>query len=126
LRWKCRSGQGMGPGEIPEERGGMDARSCATHPDFDDGRDIQRTIIQSGLTLTAKADDSTMGPASLMLVDREGGARRRGAEWGAAEEIRPFAGAAPLAVDGRMQHSRAHQRICARLGVLVVGLPLVE
>jgi catechol 2,3-dioxygenase-like lactoylglutathione lyase family enzyme len=47
-------------------------RTCATLPDFDDVRDIQRTLIQRGFTLTTKADESTTGPASLMLVDPDG------------------------------------------------------
>jgi catechol 2,3-dioxygenase-like lactoylglutathione lyase family enzyme len=47
-------------------------RTCATLADFDDVRDIQRALIKRGFTLTTKADESTTGPASLMLVDPDG------------------------------------------------------
>lgn len=47
-------------------------RNCATLPDFDDVRDIQRALIKKGLTLSTKADESTAGPASLMLIDPDG------------------------------------------------------
>ena len=46
--------------------------TCATLPDFDDVRDIQRTLTSRGLALTTKADESTTGPASLMLSDPDG------------------------------------------------------
>ena len=47
-------------------------RACATLPDFDDVRDIQRALTGQGLALTTKADESTTGPASLMLLDPDG------------------------------------------------------
>lgn len=47
-------------------------RKCETLPDFDDVREIQRAMMSRGLTLTTKADESTTGPASLMLVDPDG------------------------------------------------------
>jgi hypothetical protein len=47
-------------------------RRCTPLPDVDDVRDIQRTLIQRGFTLTTKADESTTGPASLMLLDSDG------------------------------------------------------
>jgi catechol 2,3-dioxygenase-like lactoylglutathione lyase family enzyme len=47
-------------------------RACATLPDFDDVRDIQRTLTSRGIALASKADESTTGPASLMLVDPDG------------------------------------------------------
>jgi len=47
-------------------------RSCGTLPDFDDVRDIQRTLKSRGLALTSAADESTSGPASLMLLDPDG------------------------------------------------------
>lgn len=47
-------------------------RTCATLPDFDDVRDIQKTLTSRGLTLTTKADESTAGPASCMLIDPDG------------------------------------------------------
>jgi hypothetical protein len=47
-------------------------RSKATLPDFDDVRDIQRTLLNRGLALATKADESTTGPASLVLFDPDG------------------------------------------------------
>jgi catechol 2,3-dioxygenase-like lactoylglutathione lyase family enzyme len=47
-------------------------RTKATLPDFDDVRDIQRTLKSKGLTLLTSADESTNGPASLMLLDPDG------------------------------------------------------
>jgi catechol 2,3-dioxygenase-like lactoylglutathione lyase family enzyme len=47
-------------------------RSGSTLPDYDDVRDIQRTLKDRGLALTMAADESTTGPASLMLVDPDG------------------------------------------------------
>ncbi len=47
-------------------------RSNKTLPDFDDVREIQRTLVSKGLTLTTKADESSTGPASLMLLDPDG------------------------------------------------------
>jgi catechol 2,3-dioxygenase-like lactoylglutathione lyase family enzyme len=47
-------------------------RTCATLPDFDDVRDIQRTLKSRGLTPTPAADESTTGPAFLVLTDPDG------------------------------------------------------
>ena len=47
-------------------------RSKKTLPDFDDVREIQRTLVSKGLTLATKADESSTGPASLMLLDPDG------------------------------------------------------
>jgi catechol 2,3-dioxygenase-like lactoylglutathione lyase family enzyme len=47
-------------------------RACATLPDYDDVRDIQRTLTSRGLSLASKADESTTGPASLVLFDPDG------------------------------------------------------
>jgi catechol 2,3-dioxygenase-like lactoylglutathione lyase family enzyme len=47
-------------------------RAAATLPDFDDVRDIQRALKSKGLTLALAADESTTGPASLMLTDPDG------------------------------------------------------
>ncbi len=47
-------------------------RNCGTLPDYDDVRDIQRTMKSRGLVLTTAADESTSGPASLMLLDPDG------------------------------------------------------
>ena len=40
--------------------------------DFDDVREIQRSLKASGLTLASQADESTTGPASLTLIDPDG------------------------------------------------------
>jgi catechol 2,3-dioxygenase-like lactoylglutathione lyase family enzyme len=47
-------------------------RTCATLADFDDVRQIQRAVVSRGLTPVVAADESTTGPASLMLVDPDG------------------------------------------------------
>lgn len=47
-------------------------RNNKTLPDFDDVRDIQRTLKDRGLTLTSAADESSTGPASLSLLDPDG------------------------------------------------------
>jgi catechol 2,3-dioxygenase-like lactoylglutathione lyase family enzyme len=65
--------QGMFDKNILTFNPGWD-RACATLPDYDDVRDIQRTLTSRGLKLAAKADESTTGPASLMLLDPDGNA----------------------------------------------------
>ena len=47
-------------------------RTGGALPDFDDVRDIQRTLKNRGLTLTSAADESSTGPASLSLLDPDG------------------------------------------------------
>ena len=47
-------------------------RTGSTLPDFDDVRDIQRTLKGRGLVPTAAADDSSTGPASMVLTDPDG------------------------------------------------------
>ncbi len=47
-------------------------RTCATLSDYDDVRDIQRTLARRGLTPAASADETTTGPASIMLFDPDG------------------------------------------------------
>jgi len=39
---------------------------------FTDIRELQRQLKESGLTLVSEADESTSGPASLMLIDPDG------------------------------------------------------
>lgn len=39
---------------------------------YEDVREIQRTLKASGLTLTVEADETTTGPAFLMLIDPDG------------------------------------------------------
>lgn len=40
--------------------------------EFEDVRDIQRTLKSRGVTLAAAADESTSGPAFLMVIDPDG------------------------------------------------------
>lgn len=47
-------------------------RSAKTLPDYDDVRDIQRQLKRRGLTPVTAADESTTGPASLVLLDPDG------------------------------------------------------
>lgn len=47
-------------------------RSTNTLPEFDDVREVQRELKSRGLALTLEADESTSGPASLMLIDPDG------------------------------------------------------
>ena len=63
--------QGMFDKNIMTFNPGWD-RSCNTLPDFDDVRDIQKTLKDRGLALAAEADETTTGPASLMLLDPDG------------------------------------------------------
>ena len=49
-------------------------RSGEALPDFDDVRDIQRTLKERGFKLTLEADESSSGPASVMLTDPDGNA----------------------------------------------------
>jgi len=41
-------------------------------PSFTDVRELQRRLKQAGLKLMTEADESTTGPASLMLTDPDG------------------------------------------------------
>lgn len=63
--------QGMCEKNILTFNPGWD-RTGATLPDFEDIRDIQRTLKEQGLVLTTTADESTTGPASLTLLDPDG------------------------------------------------------
>ena len=47
-------------------------RTGSTLPTFDDVRDIQRTLKGRGLVPTAAADESSTGPASMVLTDPDG------------------------------------------------------
>jgi catechol 2,3-dioxygenase-like lactoylglutathione lyase family enzyme len=47
-------------------------RTCATLADFDDVRDIQKSLRSHGLPLLTQADESSTGPASLLLLDPDG------------------------------------------------------
>jgi catechol 2,3-dioxygenase-like lactoylglutathione lyase family enzyme len=47
-------------------------RACAALADFDDVRDIQKSLKSHGLPLLSQADESSTGPASLLLFDPDG------------------------------------------------------
>ena len=47
-------------------------RNANALADFDDVRELQRTLQARGLTLASAADESSTGPASLMLIDPDG------------------------------------------------------
>ena len=40
--------------------------------DFDDIRELQKTLKASGVSLDSEADEATTGPASIMLTDPDG------------------------------------------------------
>lgn len=63
--------QGMFDKNILTYNPGWD-RNCATLPDFDDVRDLQKTLQDRGLTLTTTADESSSQPASFTLSDPDG------------------------------------------------------
>jgi catechol 2,3-dioxygenase-like lactoylglutathione lyase family enzyme len=63
--------QGMFDKNILTFNPGWD-RACTRLPDYDDVRDIQRELTNRGLTLATRADESTSGPASLVLFDPDG------------------------------------------------------
>jgi len=47
-------------------------RTASPLAEFDDVRDIQRTLKGKGLTPTVPADESSTGPASIVLTDPDG------------------------------------------------------
>jgi catechol 2,3-dioxygenase-like lactoylglutathione lyase family enzyme len=47
-------------------------RSCDTLADFDDVRDLQRTLKARGLEFALAADETTTGPGAFMLTDPDG------------------------------------------------------
>ncbi len=47
-------------------------RSAKPLPQFDDVRDIQKSLKQQGLTLATEADESSTGPASFVIMDPDG------------------------------------------------------
>ncbi|MFO0874415.1 MAG: VOC family protein [Phycisphaerales bacterium] len=63
--------QGMFDKNILTFNPGWD-RNGGTLADFEDVREIQRTLRSRGVALTTQADESTTGPASLTLVDPDG------------------------------------------------------
>jgi len=46
--------------------------NAQTLEQYDDVRDIQRQLKEKGIQLVAEADESTSGPAHLMMVDPDG------------------------------------------------------
>jgi catechol 2,3-dioxygenase-like lactoylglutathione lyase family enzyme len=46
--------------------------ACNTLPDFDDVREIQKSLRSQSLSFLAEADESSTGPASLVLLDPDG------------------------------------------------------
>jgi catechol 2,3-dioxygenase-like lactoylglutathione lyase family enzyme len=63
--------QGMFDKNILTFNPGWD-RSAKSLPEFEDVRAIQRTLEARGLKLTMRADESTTGPASIVLLDPDG------------------------------------------------------
>lgn len=63
--------QGMFQGNILTFNPGWD-ENANNLENFDDIREIQKHLKNSGLTLTSEADEQTKGPASLMLTDPDG------------------------------------------------------
>ena len=63
--------QGMFPRNTLTFNPGWDGNK-ATLPDFEDVRELQKTLKARGLTPNPAADESTTGPAFLMLTDPDG------------------------------------------------------
>ena len=63
--------QGIFPRNMLTFNPGWDSNK-ATLSDFDDVRDLQKTLKSRGLTPDPAADEATTGPAYLMLVDPDG------------------------------------------------------
>ena len=63
--------QGMFPRNTLTFNPGWDSNK-ATLTDFEDVRDLQKTLKARGLTPAPAADESTTGPAFLMLTDPDG------------------------------------------------------
>jgi catechol 2,3-dioxygenase-like lactoylglutathione lyase family enzyme len=63
--------QGMFEGNILTFNPGWD-ENAENMDEFDDVRDIQKTLESNGIKLTSKADETTSGPASIVLSDPDG------------------------------------------------------
>ncbi len=63
--------QGMFEGNILTFNPGWDQAGEAVDP-FTDVRDLQRALKADGVALVEEADESTTGPASLVLLDPDG------------------------------------------------------
>lgn len=65
--------QGMFEGNILTFNPGWDQSAQNVDP-FDDVRDIQKHLESQGIELDSRADESTNGPASIVLKDPDGNA----------------------------------------------------
>lgn len=63
--------QGMFQGNILTFNPGWD-ENAQNLDKFDDVREIQRHLKDSGLTISPEADENTSGPASFMVTDPDG------------------------------------------------------
>ncbi len=63
--------EGMFERNTPTFKPGWDAQANPL-AEFRDVRDLQRELVQRGLTPVATADEATSGPASLLLIDPDG------------------------------------------------------
>ena len=63
--------QGMFPKNMLTFNPGWDSNKAALS-DFEDVRDLQKTLKSRGLTPDPAVDESTNGPAYLMLIDPDG------------------------------------------------------
>ena len=63
--------QGMFEGNILTFNPGW-TQDATPLPTFTDVREIQRQLKAQGIAITTEADESTTGPASLMLTDPDG------------------------------------------------------
>lgn len=63
--------QGMFEGNIITFNPGWDESAQQVEP-FDDVREIQRVLKAAGIALLSEADETTSGPASLMVKDPDG------------------------------------------------------
>ena len=63
--------QGMFEGNIMTFNPGWN-ESGQNIDEFDDVREIQKHLKEAGIALNTEADESTTGPASLMLTDPDG------------------------------------------------------
>jgi predicted lactoylglutathione lyase len=63
--------QGMFENNILTFNPGWDENAQEVNP-FDDVREIQKKLKAAGIALNTEADETTSGPASLMLTDPDG------------------------------------------------------
>ncbi|WP_271393261.1 VOC family protein [Aequorivita sinensis] len=63
--------QGMFEGNILTFNPGWD-ENAQNLESFDDVREIQKSLKQSGVVLSTEADENTSGPASITLTDPDG------------------------------------------------------